>query len=78
MLSLSRVFQGLFFFLLFSSFTKNSLRSNSLPFLMLCSGRSFNGEKSKSRNHVGCSLVESEIRRYRMEGGKEDCYGKRI
>ena len=33
---------------------RNSLRSNSLPFLTLRYGRSLDGEKSRPGNHAGC------------------------
>ncbi|KAB6364744.1 hypothetical protein GAZ38_21000 [Bacteroides xylanisolvens] len=46
------------FFLLLASFTslkgRNSLRSNSLPFLTLRYGHSLDGEKSRPGNHAGC------------------------
>ena len=49
------------FFLLLSSFTslkgRNSLRSNSLPFLTLRYGRSPDGEKSRPGNLVGWVLL---------------------
>ena len=49
------------FFLLLASFTslkgRNSLRSNSLPFLTLRYGRSPDGEKSRPGNLVGWVLL---------------------
>ena len=50
-----------YFFLLLASFTvlkgRNSLRSNSLPFLTLRYGRSPDGEKSRPGNLVGWVLL---------------------
>ena len=46
-----------YFFLLLASFTtlkgRNSLRSNSLPFLTLRCGRSLDGEKSRPGDRAG-------------------------
>ena len=48
------------FFLLLASFTslkgRNSLRSNSLPFLTLRYGRSLDGEKSRPEGRAGWAL----------------------
>ena len=51
------------FFLLLASFTslkgRNSLRSNSLPFLTLRYGHSLDGEKSRPGSHAAWVLWES-------------------
>ena len=54
-----------YFFLLLASFTplkgRNSLRSNSLPFLTLRYGHSLNGEKSRPEKPFGIGSIRRVV-----------------